>query len=235
MPGNLNNENIAKLKANELNADDTLTIVFSGDSQRFYDRLDDLVAKVNSMSNVDLLVLSGDITDFSLLQEYLWIYERLKKLNVPYVCAIGNHDLATNNGEVYTRMFGVKNYSFKYKGYKFLVHDTNSREYGFDGNVPNMWWLDSELKDTTAEWFIGLSHVPPYDADFDKGLEQSYKNLLSSNPGFILSLHGHLHIITDSCFYNDQVRYMTSNSVNKEEFILLKIVKGVVYKQAIKY
>lgn len=235
MPGNLNCTNISKLKASEETADDTVCFIFSGDCQRFYEKFDDMIHKVNARTDVDFFILCGDIADFGLLQEYLWVHERLEKLKVPYLCAIGNHDLASNNGVPYMNVFGVKNYSFIYKGYKFIVHDTNSREYDFNGNVPNMWWLEYELKDTLAKWFVGVSHVPPYDVDFDKVLEQPYQQLLCSKGNFLLSLHGHLHKTTDSYHYNDHVRYMTCNAVDKDEFTIIKLFKGKILTETVSY
>ena len=235
LPYNLNALNLARLKAAEPSADDTVTIIYTGDSQRFYDHLEDLVRKANELRNVDFLVLSGDISDFGLLREYRWVTERLSMLSMPYLCAIGNHDLTAGQGEVYRRIFGDKNYSFHYKNYKFLVHDTNGREYGFNGNVPDMGWLAQETRDTAVSWFVGLSHVPPYDGDFDRKLELPYKNLFNATPGFILSLHGHLHGYSASYAYDDQVLYLTSNSVQKEEFVLIKLIQGSIIQQRIPY
>lgn len=234
-PGNLNALNVAKLKASEPSADDTVTVIYTGDSQRFYDRLEDLVRKANQLPDVDFLVLSGDIADFGLLQEYAWIQERLADLKMPYLCAIGNHDLTANQGDVYRRIFGDKNYSFLYKDYKFLFHDTNGREYGFNGTVPDMSWLGREVKDPAARWFVGVSHVPPFDGDFEKALEMPYKNLFNETPGFILSLHGHAHSYSSSRYYDDNVLYIISNSVQKEEFVLLKLYQGNITEQLIPY
>src|SRR4051812_34652273 len=80
MPGNVNAVNLAKLMAASGNSDDTVTIAFTGDCQRFYDRLDGLVKKVNTIPNIDFLIMAGDIADFGVLKEYLWINERLQKL-----------------------------------------------------------------------------------------------------------------------------------------------------------
>ncbi|PBQ32993.1 metallophosphoesterase [Sphingobacteriaceae bacterium] len=232
---NLNALNITKLLADSEHSDDTVTIVYSGDSQRFYDELESLVKKVNTLPNIDFFVLAGDVADFALAQEYLWVEERLRKLNVPFLCAVGNHDLIEDNGEIYTKLFGEKNYSFIYKDYKFLFHDTNGREYGFDGTAPNLSWMDAELKDKTPKWFVGVSHISPYNEDFDKSLEQPYRKLLNSTPGFIVSLHAHLHGATDSVYYDDGVRYMTANAIVKKEFIVLKFIHGTIIKQILSY
>jgi 3',5'-cyclic-AMP phosphodiesterase len=232
-PEELNNINLAKLKAIEETADDTVTIMFTGDSQRFYNSLDALVQKTNSIPDIDFLILAGDISDFALLQEFMWVYNRLEKLKVPYLCVIGNHDLTSNGSKIYTEMFGPKNFSFTYKEYKFLFHDTNGREYNFNGKIPDLEWLRSEL--TSAKYYVGVSHVPPYDVDFDKELETPYKNLLSSTPGFFLSLNGHLHHGGDSYYYDDNVRYITSYAVDHNRSVLLKLIDGKVIKQEITY
>lgn len=234
LPNNLNELNLSRIKS-QIDINDTLTIIYTGDSQRFYADLDNLIAKANSLNNIDFLVICGDIADFGIREEYVWITERLKNLNIPYLCVIGNHDLVYDEGELYTSIFGPKNFSLTYGKYKFLFHDTNGREYGFNGSVPNLWWLTKELKDTVPNYFVGVSHVPPYDADFDPVLEIPYKDLLASKNGFLLSLHGHLHGHSDHYFYNDSVRYMTSNSVNKDEFVVLKFINGNVIKSFIKY
>ncbi len=234
-PSELNNKNILKLLAKEKESDDTIRFVFTGDSQRFYNELEDLIGKVNTLPGIDFLVLAGDISDFGLLQEFLWINDRLERLNIPYMAVVGNHDLLANGGVIYKAMFGEKNFSFMYKKYKFIFHDTNSREYGFNGSVPNMPWLHYQLNDKNAQWMVGVSHIPPYDTDFDRALEEEYKNLFSSHPSFILSLNGHRHETWDSFHYDDHVRYITSNAVNKKSFIVFELVNGNITKNLVEY
>lgn len=229
----LNKKSIEQLLSKEEISDDTVTILFSGDSQRRYDGFRNLLTKVKAMPKIDFMILAGDIADFGILQEYLWINRELDKVNIPVMCAIGNHDLIANGGEIYDRIYGTRNYSFIYKGYKFIFHDTNGREYGFNGSAPNLHWLENEMNDTVPKWFVGVSHVPPYDADFDRTLEFPYKNLFASEPDFLISLHGHIHGTSDTYYYNDHVRYMTSNSVDKPEAVLLKLINGVIVKEII--
>ncbi|MBC7487364.1 MAG: hypothetical protein H7282_11490 [Cytophagaceae bacterium] len=65
-------------------------------------------------------------------------------------------------------MFVHKNFSFIYKKNKFIFHDNNSRKYNFNGSVPNISWLGSQLHDKKADWCIDVSHVHPFDVDFTK-------------------------------------------------------------------
>jgi 3',5'-cyclic-AMP phosphodiesterase len=233
-PVNINGKNLTKLMATA-NEDDTLSIAFIGDSQRFYDDVELFVDRVNKTSGVDLVIIAGDISDFGLLAEFEWIARRLNKLNKPYISVIGNHDVIANGEAVFKRSFGPLDFSFVYDSVKFVVHNTNSREY--TGNhVPDLEWLADELRPSPdVKHFIGVSHVPPFDGDFNKSLEDGYSHVLSSTPGFLVSLHGHVHRHTDGYPYEDGVRYITSHYFPERQFILLKIHRGSIYKTFVKF
>jgi len=235
MPGDLNAINIARLHSGEFADDDTVTILFTGDCQRFYNKVEELVETANANNNIDFLLLAGDISDFSLLREFEWIYEWFEKLQTPYICVIGNHDLTANGSEIYSNMWGPKNFSFIYKGYKFVCHDNNSREYNFSGNIPDIPWLAGQLNDTKASWYVAASHIPPWDQDFDGKLKEPYLNLFGSTPGFLLSLHGHLVDSRSMYYNNDSVLYMNSSGVQRGEAIIIKLFKGSLFFETIKY
>lgn len=229
----LNKTNLQKLSSFPI--DDTLTIAFIGDSQNFYNESDLFVKKVNLRKDIDLVLISGDISDYGLLQEFEWMAERLNKLHAPYIGVIGNHDLVANGEEVYKKMFGPLNFSFIYDSTKFIIHNTNSREY-LSASVPDIDWLAKELApEEGVRNFVAVSHVPPFDGDFDKDLESSYSELFHSTPGFLLSLHGHIHRHTDGYPYDDGIRYITSHSFEQKNFVLLKIISGKVMLEIISY
>jgi len=233
-PVDINGKNLKSL-TDTSNDDDTLTIAFIGDSQRFYDEVELFVDKVNDINGVDFVILAGDISDFGLLAEFEWIAKRLDDLKKPYINVVGNHDVIANGEEVFKRLFGPLNFSFVYDSIKFVVHNTNSREY--DGNnVPDLEWLAHALTPSPEiKHFIGVSHVPPFDGDFNKGLENDYAKTLSRTPGFLVSLHGHIHKHTDSYPYGDGVRYITSHYFLERQFLLLKIYQGSVSKTIVNY
>lgn len=232
-PRDLNARNLAKLMASA--ADDTLTIAVTGDSQQFYDEAERFVDKVNTLPDIDLVILAGDITHFGLLEEFEWMVERLDRLIPPYFAVIGNHDVVANGEKVFKRMFGPLNDTFVYDSVKFVLHNTNSREYRFP-NVPDLEWLEEQLReDPAAKHVIAVSHVPPYSDDFNPDLEGAYTSLFRNTPGFLLSLHGHVHRYEDGYPYDDGVRYITTNAFDKRDFVLLKIVDGQVFKEIIRY
>lgn len=225
LPTQVNKKNIAKLKALDSGSDDTIRIFLCGDSQRFYDELDDMVNKANSC-NIDFVLLAGDITDFGLENEFLWVYERLEKLNKPYISVVGNHDFNGNGSAVYSHVFGERNFSFTFRNYKFLCHDTNSREHGFDGSTPDINWLSAQMNSDASLYYAAVSHVPPFDVDFDKQLEESYRMLFADNSHFNVSMHGHLHNSGISEAYDDGVQYVVTNAIGNREAYIIKLYNG---------
>ena len=191
----------------------------------------------NVITEVDLILLAGDISDFGLLREFEWVNRSLSKLSKPYLGVLGNHDVIANGESVFTRMFGPANYTFVYDSIRFIVHNTNGREY-LTEKVPDMNWLQSQFSDDsdeTVKYVIGVSHVPPFHGDFQQDLVQSYAELLRTTPGFLISLHGHIHDHTDGYPFNDGVRYLTSYAFDKPSFVLLKISGKSITKTIIDY
>lgn len=233
-PSNLNAQNLARLRRNA--EDDTVTIVFAGDTQRWYDEQERFVRKVNSLKNVDLVLLAGDISDFGLLQEFKWVHKRLSALRVPYFGIIGNHDMVANGRQIFQQMFGPLNYSFVYGGIKFIAHNTNGLEAPGE-NIPDIGWLAHELQNTEgAGYLITVSHVPPFNAvEFGAESVKPYTDLLQTTPNLLLSLHGHVHQHQDFYPFGDKVHYMTSFSFGQSAFVLLQISKGKVLKSIIDY
>ncbi len=229
----LNAKNLELLYS--LPQDDTVTIAFVGDSQRFYDELDLFIDTVNNIAAVDFVLLAGDISDFGLLEEFELINAMLERLQKPYLGVVGNHDVVARGEEVFERMFGPLNFSFHYGGVKFVAHNTNGKEY-FTGNVPDLKWLGRQLtRSDTSKYLVTVSHVPPFSSDFDEKLIDGYTNLLHESPGLLVSLHGHIHTHKDGYPYNDGVRYMTTHSFDKRSFVLLRIYNGQIDYRLIDY
>jgi 3',5'-cyclic-AMP phosphodiesterase len=234
-PRDLNARNVERLLKSA--PDDTITIAFVGDSQRFYDHIQAFVKKVNNFPEVDLVLLAGDISDFGLLNEFEWVHEKLSRLQAPYIAVIGNHDVIANGENVFRRMYGPLDFSFVYDSIKFVIHNTNGLEYpGKD--VPDIGWLADELQqseDPSIKHFITVSHVPPDHGDFKPHLVEPYSALLRDTPGLLVSLHGHVHNHNDGYPFNDGVRYITSFAFNQSSFVMLKIRGGNIVKEIITY
>ena len=75
----LNRSNINRIEAAN-DSKDTIRFAFVTDTQRFYDETNAFVKVINQRDDIDFVIHGGDITDFGLTKEYLWIHDIMKKL-----------------------------------------------------------------------------------------------------------------------------------------------------------
>ena len=221
----LTRKNLAALDArpNPLGGD-SLRFVFISDSQRFYEEAEAFVASVNQQPGVAFVAIGGDISDFGLVREMRWVHDRLKHLSVPYLTVVGNHDLVANGRQAYQNVYGLLNYSFTYAGTRFICIDTNGREYGFNGRVPDVGWLRAQLADSAGVTRqVVMSHVPPDDADFDPQLEASYVQALGAASKLVFQLNGHRHDFGVSHPYELNLPFIDSYGFEKRQYVLLTL------------
>ena len=222
---NVNQRNIEKLHAREKN--DTITIAFTGDTHLFFDETEWFVNNVNKNHSIDFVIHVGDFADFGLPKQYLWGNSFLLKLEVPYFVVIGNHDLVGNGSKAYQEMFGSFNYSLIYDSIKFIFVNTNSREFKFNGNVPDILWIENQLQpgvDFTR--VVVILHVPPTNSDFDESLEEAFHNSLSHYKNVLFTVHGHLHNHEIYKPYADSIPYVNVFGVAHRKYNLIKISKN---------
>lgn len=224
---NSNAINLKKLGAGEL--DDTVRFALTGDTHISRDEIIKFYKKVNAMPGIDFVVIDGDLSQFGTLKEMEWVYRSFNLLNVPYMAVIGNHDLTSRGGDVFNYMFGDFNYSFTYGGIKFICHDTNSREYDFNGQVPSIPWLRKELQpELGVKSFVAISHVPPTSTDFDQTLFKDYTTLFAQTPGFLASFHAHIHRFELLDIDNRGIPYIVTNALQHNEFLIIEIIDNKV-------
>ena len=219
---NLNEKNISKLKSKSTG--EPIKFIVTGDSQRFYEELDAFVDHVNRLDDISFVLLNGDISDFGLNREFKWVNDRLSRLKVPYITIIGNHDMLANGRLIYNQMFGPENFSFQIGSSKFICLNSNSEEVGFDGSLPNMSWLDSELGHCQEQKNVFVfSHVPPFSAAFDQNLKESYHEAIQNSGKVRLSIHGHQHSFTISRPYGESIDYLVVGSMEKRNYGLVTV------------
>jgi Icc protein len=225
-PSNINAQNIKHILSD--NGDDTIRFVLSGDSQRAYDDLGPFINKVNATPGIDFVILNGDISDFGLLQEFKWIERYYSKLNVPYLAVIGNHDHSANGVYVYQRMYSEKlDFSFTYKGIKFVCHNTNSREYNFNGTVPDLNFLRTEFQhEAGVNGYFAIAHVPPTSGDFDSKLFDEYGKILTDNGKVFAVLNAHIDKESIKYPYTPNLPVITTNSLYNRHFLIVEVVNN---------
>lgn len=203
---------------------DTIRIALIGDTQRFYAGTGKVIEKINQTPGIDFVVHSGDLVDFGLQREYIWIHELLSELKYPYVAVVGNHDLIGQGEQVYKSMYGDLDFSFIFSGNKFIFLNTNSREYNFDKKIPNLSWLKAELADTSAYTnALVINHVPPFSSDFHPDLGPKYASLLGQYGKTLMSINGHGHDYDFLTPYQDGIPYINTFSTSRENFVLVTI------------
>jgi Icc protein len=231
---NLSAKNIERIQA--ITVEDTLKFILMGDTQRWYDESVDFVKSANNQPGIAFVLHAGDISDFGINQEFKWVNKIMLGLKTPYLTVIGNHDIVANGPASYRKIFGALDYSFEYGDYRFVFINTNSREYAFDGTVPNISWLRSQLGNNPQNKnIIVVGHVPPFDNDFDRTLESEYTGLLGSNPNVNLSLYGHKHSFNNGEFYNDGVRYYITTAVGSRGYMVVKVWNGGHHVERVEY
>jgi len=207
--------------------DDTVRFIVMGDPQRSHNEVNGFYKKVNSMQGIDFVVVAGDISEFGILKEMDAIANSLNNLNMPYLAVVGNHDLTARGREVFLRMYGELNYTFVYGGVKFICHDTNSREYNFNGTAPDIAWLEKELMpESGVDNFVAISHVPPNSLDFDDSLINEYAGVFRQATGFLGSFHGHNHAFEEFQLGDEDFSYVVTSTIGKKEFLVVEIVNN---------
>jgi Icc-related predicted phosphoesterase len=220
----LTQKNLARLLARPLPAGDTLRFIFTGDSQRFYDEAEDLVSAVNKEPGISFVLVAGDISDFSLAREMKWVDQQLRKLGVPYVTVVGNHDLNGNGRPTYQHIYGALDYSFVFGDTKFTLIDTNSREYNFNGSIPSMSRLGAELRNVEgARRQIVVMHVPPDNEDFDPALTQPFTQALAQTPNLVCAMNGHNHAYRIGQPFGDGVTYVNSDAFSERHYLVVTV------------
>lgn len=230
-PTGLNAKNILKIST-KVNSDETLRFILTGDTQRSYDQARDLISVVNkNYPTLDFVLLNGDVSDFGLRQEMEWVTTIYEDLKVPYVTVIGNHDLIANGLNAYKRMFGALNFTFVHKKVKFICQDNNSREYQFNGKIPDLDWLANQLQtDNTVNAIVNVAHIPPTSTDFDPKLKDGYEGTLDDSPKVIASLHSHENTNKVRFAKPGGIPFITSNAVTNREFLYVEIANGQLVK-----
>jgi 3',5'-cyclic AMP phosphodiesterase CpdA len=202
---------------------DTVRFILMGDTQRFYDHIQDFVSSAKRQK-VDFIIHTGDISDFGMAQEFKWVHELMSELPQPYLTVVGNHDLLATGPLIYEQMYGDQNYSFTYGDFNFILLNTNSREYSFDGSIPDINWLQQQLNSTQKQSVV-IGHIPPFDSDFDPVLESIFARTLNESQKVNLALFGHKHTNYEGEPYEDGVTYHVSNSMKGRNYSVITLAK----------
>lgn len=215
----INMENISHIKV----TGDTIKFILIADIHHAYEELQAFVDAANLIDGISFVVVAGDHTNFGLQYEYDEVHEELKRLYMPYIACAGNHDMLANGTKVFEQMYGPLNFSFMVNDNKFVFLNTCSREYNFNGNVPDLNFLSIALTDTaTYKQAFVIGHVPPFDIDFDSNLQTAFNNTLLSGK-VRAALYGHQHNYQLSDYYHNGINHLVCDDLKDRKLVLIKI------------
>jgi hypothetical protein len=230
----LHAENIAWLQ--QLPEKDTFQFIVTGDTQLALDETVDFISAVNQRTDVEFVLLTGDLTEFGMTTEFNLLAGKLKTLNKPFFTAIGNHDMLANGREIFQRMFGPEEFGFAYGGSHFIFMNTNCRETNFDGSVPNVSILQHELgKSSEVNNVFFVSHVPPWSPDFDLDYEMEFISTLGSHPKARMSFHGHHHNFSINTPYESGLIFVVTDAISKRNYSLVRVEGESVSLQQVSF
>jgi Icc-related predicted phosphoesterase len=155
-----------------------------GDPQGHPEAFRKLIDQVNENS-IDFIVVTGDLTDYGLKDEFEWVADAAKTSDSPILFVPGNHDGLAYGPNIYQKLFGPLNYTFKYADTTFVMWNNNKLEFPEEPNWP---FLKNNLDSNS----ILVSHIPPTE-DIYVGEELVYWKQLMKESNIPISLHGHLH------------------------------------------
>ena len=183
--------------------------------------LNSAIEDINKQEGISFVVFTGDNINNPKEENLKEFAKIVKKLNVPYYIALGNHDVYKSNGLSKVRYFEVfkenniffpqrkPNYKFSKKGFVFLIVD-GAKEV-IPGSVgyyreDTLNWLNKELTDNKKKDVVIFQHFP---VEYPEGVESSlkthktykvedYQQLLEKHTNVLAVISGHFHVNSEN-------------------------------------
>ena len=109
---------------------------------------------------------------------------------------------------------------------KFVFLNTCSREFGFDGQTPDLKYLEKELIPTDEfTKAVVVIHVPPDNEDFDQKLTEEFYETISEYDNVLFTAHGHLHNFETYTQPDKKVKYINVYGVEYRKYVTVTIDK----------
>ncbi|HET8752963.1 MAG TPA: PQQ-binding-like beta-propeller repeat protein [Salinimicrobium sp.] len=152
------------------------------------------ISDINSLSDLDFVLLTGDITEMGTDEELALAKSIIEEVDIPYYIVPGNHDTgwSESGGVSFIQEFGSDKFVFEHEGYKFIGTASGPYVRMSDGHIPRdaIVWLDSILDKTPKEQPIIFINHYPLDNSLDNWYEAT-ERLKKYNTQFAICGHGH--------------------------------------------
>lgn len=186
-----NSVTLQQIKSSEASASADFKVAFLSDTHNYYERLEDGVKKINANGPYAFVIITGDVTNYGLIDEFEASIREFNGLSFPYFVVVGNHDLLSNGKTIYERLFGATDFSFTYKDVLFVMLNNNNWESS--GRIPDLTWLRNQFAADSSGRRIVSAHVSPGDEErFSVTEIQNWEDLIQEfSVDYVM--HGHNH------------------------------------------
>ena len=134
-----------------------------------------VVDDINAHPELELVIISGDITEFGSDEELKEAKRLLDQLRAPWYVIPGNHDTkwSESGNNSFRQIFGYERFCFDFKGYRFAGCSSGPNMRMAPGQVPaeDLVWLDSVVQSGPKKRpILFFNHYPldPGLANWDK-------------------------------------------------------------------
>jgi 3',5'-cyclic AMP phosphodiesterase CpdA len=159
------------------------------------------VAEVNSLGDIDFVIVSGDISEYGDSSSLQKAKKLLDNLKVPYYITLGNHEVnwAENETANYLQVFGDDKFAFKHKDIFFIGFPTKPISKGGEGYIlaKDIKWVKKKLfwKFSRTPIFA-ITHYPLNTGDVSNWQAMT-RVLKKHNILAVISGHYHRNVIFD--------------------------------------
>ena len=159
------------------------------------------------------------------------------RMQVPYVCLIGNHDCLGTGESVFKTIYGDLNFSFTAGNVHFICLNTNALEYDYANPVPDFEFMRNQHLNFPAQATktIFAMHVRPTDEQFNNNVAYIFDSYTNTFPNLQFSICGHGHNLIIEDIFNSGNTYYECPSANRRKFLIFKITKDDYSYEVVTY
>jgi Icc-related predicted phosphoesterase len=226
----INDKNIARIET-ACKDKPAIKFIMMSDTQGQYEATKDFVNTINQKDDIDFVIHGGDISDFGLTKEFLWMRDIMNKLRVPYVVIVGNHDCVATGLYVFRKVFGELNFSFIAGRTKFVCLNTNALEFDYSQSVPDLQFIKKELESRSDEYekTVVAMHAPPFSDQFNNNVADVFQDNIKKFPQLQFCLNGHEHTLKATDPFGDNVLYFVPPNIGQRKYWLFTLNENNTY------
>ena len=161
------------------------------------------IADINQQSNIEFVVVTGDLTESGDRASIEAVKAALDGLNVPFYAASGNHETTWSESGVmdFTRVFGDSRFAFSHNGMYFIGFNSGPVIRMADGHVApqDIAWLRHNLDSVSAAGdapIFVFTHYPLRNGDVDNWYDVT-DVLRQHNVQCLMGGHYHRNLLFD--------------------------------------